>query len=136
MIRRYSELTRLGSYSERLSYLMLTQGVGMETFGFDRYLNQALYHSREWKDARRFVILRDNGMDIAIDGIPIVGRPVIHHMNPISEEQIIDRDPDIFNPEFLICVSHKTHNRIHYGFDSEDNALPIERSPGDTCPWR
>lgn len=135
MIRRYSELIELRTFLERFNYLKLTGSVGVSTFGFDRYLNQALYQSPEWKQARRDVILRDNGCDLGIEDFPL-DRALIHHMNPITVKQIENRDPIIFDKEFLITVSHNTHNAIHY---SDDSLLPhpiVERQPDDTLLWR
>lgn len=135
-IKRYSELKNIETFNGRFEYLKLGGVVGMETFGFDRYLNQALYKSKEWKRVREQIILRDNGCDLGIEGHDIIGRMlIIHHMNPITERQILDRDPIIFDPEFLILVSHKTHNAIHYGTEI-DQMLPMERTKNDTCPWR
>ena len=134
-IRRYSELIELPTFLERFNYLKLTSSVGVSTFGFDRYLNQALYQSTEWKQARRDVILRDNGCDLGIEDFPL-DRALIHHMNPITAKQIENRDPIIFDKEFLITVSHNTHNAIHY---SDDSLLPhpiVERQPDDTLLWR
>lgn len=135
IFRSYNELVTINSFEERFEYLKLGGGVGKETFGFDRYLNQIFYKSKEWKDIRREVILRDNGCDLGIEGRDIYKGIIIHHMNPITIEQIEQRDHDIFNPEFLICCSHNTHNAIHYG--SSDNLFkePIERKKGDTKLW-
>ena len=108
----------------------------METFGFDRYLNQALYTSPEWKRTRNYIIVRDNGCDLAVADRTITGRVIIHHLNPVSEEDIENRADWIFDPEFLICVSITTHNAIHYGDQSLLLHDPIVRSPNDTCPWR
>lgn len=134
-IRRYSELIELPTFLERFNYLKLAGSVGVSTFGFDRYLNQALYQSHEWKRVRRDIILRDNGCDLGIEDFPL-DRALIHHMNPITAKQIEDRDPIIFDKEFLITVSHNTHNAIHY---SDDSLLPhpiVERQPDDTLLWR
>ena len=137
-MKNYSELKKLKTYEERLDYLKLNGNVGIETFGFDRYLNQALYNSPEWKKARNTVLVRDNGCDLGITGMDINSHAIIHHMNPITEKQIEDRDPDIFNPEYLITVTHKTHNSIHYGNDNSIKGIDTnkERQPGDTCLWR
>lgn len=134
-IKCYSELIELKSFEERFEYLKLGGGVGRETFGFDRYLNQVFYNSREWQDVRRKVILRDNGCDLGIEGREIYKGIIIHHMNPITMEQIEQRDRDIFNPEFLICCTHNTHNAIHYG--NSDNLVkePVIRRKGDTTLW-
>lgn len=135
MIRSYKELRYLHTFEERFEYLKLGGGVGQQTFGFERYLNQVFYHSNEWKKVRQQVIVRDNGCDLGIFGREIERGIIIHHMNPITIEQIEDRDPDIFNPNFLICVSKLTHNAIHYS--DKDILLkdPIERSIGDTKLW-
>lgn len=137
-MKRYSDLKDLKTFKERFDYLKLGGQVGIETFGFDRYLNQALYTSPEWKRVRDFVITRDNGCDLGIAGRDINKRAIIHHMNPITESQIIHRDPDIFNPEYLITTTHKTHNAIHYGSEDllEGISEFVERKPNDTCPWR
>ena len=137
-MKSYSELKKLKTYEERLEYLKLKGNVGIETFGFDRYLNQSLYMSPEWKKARNKVLLRDNGCDLGIKGMDIDKHAIIHHMNPITEKQIEERDPEIFNPEYLITVTHKTHNSIHYGSDNSIKGIDAnkERQPGDTCLWR
>lgn len=135
IIRSYSELIKLYNFLDRFEYLKLSGSVGVETFGFDRYLNQALYSSPEWKKSRRNTILRDDGCDLGLEDYPL-NRALVHHMNPITAEQIENRDPIIFDEEFLITVSHNTHNAIHYG---DQTLLPqplIERMPGDTLLWR
>lgn len=135
-MKTYSELSRLETFEERFEYLKLKGSVGMDTFGFDRYLNQAFYNSYEWKRARNAVIARDLGCDLGVEGHDIYGKVIIHHMNPITEQDIIDRNPDIYNPEYLVCVSPLTHNAIHY---SDINLLPkgpVVRSANDTCPWK
>lgn len=135
-MRTYSELSKLKTFEERFKYLMIGGAVGSETFGFDRYLNQALYNSPEWKKVRNEVIIRDNGCDLGIEGYEINKRALIHHMNPITMKQVIDRDPDIFNPEYLITTVHDTHNAIHYGDESIlRNYILVERKPGDTRLW-
>lgn len=134
-IRRYSELKALKNFEDRYDYLKLGGEVGKETFGFDRYLNQMFYSLDEWKKARRIVILRDNGCDLGIPGYDISDKIIIHHMNPISSDDIIEHNPDIFNPDFLICTTHQTHNAIHYGDERLLPRLPIERLPGDTKLW-
>ena len=136
-MRTYTELKKLKTFEERYEYLKLKGSVGVETFGFDRYLNQALYTSPEWKKVRDTVLIRDNGCDLGIEGMDISSHAIIHHMNPITEKQIEERDPEIFNPEYLITVTHKTHNAIHYGdADQILRTNPIERKPNDTCPWK
>ena len=135
--RTYSELSKLKSFEERFDYLKLDGAVGEETFGFDRYLNQALYSSKEWKHIKNQVIIRDEGCDLGISGNKINRKAIIHHMNPITREQIENRDPEIFNPEYLITVSHSTHNAIHYSDkDLLARQAPVERKQGDTVPWR
>ncbi len=135
--RTYSDLSKLKSFEERFDYLKLDGAVGEETFGFDRYLNQALYSSKEWKHIKNQVIIRDEGCDLGISGNKINRKAIIHHMNPITREQIENRDPEIFNPEYLITVSHSTHNAIHYGDkDLLARQAPVERKQGDTVPWR
>ena len=135
-IRTYSELIQLPTFEERFDYLRLDGVVGKDTFGFDRYLNQQFYRSSEWKRIRNQVIVRDNGCDLGIDGFEIHGRILIHHMNPISIEDLQHVSDLLMNPEYLICVSHRTHNAIHYGDESLIATAPIERSQNDTCPWR
>lgn len=136
MTRSYSELARLGTYEERFDYLKLLGTPGRETFGFSRRVNQRFYQSKEWKRARDRVIARDMGYDMGFEGYPAGPRAIVHHMNPLVEEDILSGDPAILDPEFLILVSYDTHNAIHYG---SFNLLPqpvVERTPGDTTPWR
>ena len=135
-IKTYSELSRLLTFEERFGYLRLDGVVGKDTFGFDRYLNQQFYRSSEWKRIRNQVIVRDNGCDLGIDEYEIHGRILIHHMNPISIEDLQHVSDLLMNPEYLICVSHRTHNAIHYGDENLIVSAPIERSQNDTCPWR
>lgn len=136
--RCYKELSRLNTFEERYAYLKVTGEVGQATFGSDRYLNQVFYHSYEWKRVRQKVILRDQACDLGIDGHDIVSdyeNIYIHHMNPITIEQIENRDPDLLNPEYLICCSFDTHNAIHYGNEALLPKPLIERRPGDTKLW-
>ena len=136
IIRCYKELSRIDNYEERFRYLKLVGQVGESTFGFDRYLNQIIYSSRKWKQVRNAVIIRDEGRDMGVEGYEIQGRIVIHHMNPISVEDV-EKDSDfIYDPEFLICVSPITHNAIHYGDESLLPKGPVDRFPNDMCPWR
>ena len=135
-IRTYSQLKRLQTFEERYDYLKLGGVVGEDTFGFDRYMNQNFYRSREWKRVRDEVIMRDNGCDLGVDGYEIRGKILIHHMNPITSEDIHRVSDYLLNPEYLICVTHRTHNAIHYGDESLIVAAPIERTQNDTCPWR
>ena len=137
MNRTYSELITLPTFEERFKYLQLNGAVGRDTFGFDRYLNQYIYQrSQRWKSVRDKIIVRDNGCDLGVEGYSIYGRIIIHHMNPISVEDILSDRDWIFDPEFLICVSHRTHNAIHYGDESLLPQTLIERTKNDTCPWR
>ena len=135
-IRTYSQLKQLQTFEERYDYLKLGGVVGEDTFGFDRYLNQNFYRSREWKRVRDEVIMRDNGCDLGVDGHEIRGKILIHHMNPITSEDIHRVSDYLLNPEYLICVTHRTHNAIHYGDESLIITAPIERTQNDTCPWR
>lgn len=135
-MKTYSELIRLATFEERFRYLRLSGGVGYETFGFDRYLNQKFYASTEWKRVRDAVILRDNGCDLGVSDRIIGGKVLIHHMNPLTRDDILNRNDKLMNPEFLICVSHATHNAIHYGSEDLLVTTPPERKPNDTCPWR
>lgn len=135
--RCYNELIKLKTFEERFEYLKLGGKVGDITFGYDRYLNQTLYRSNDWKKARRDVIIRDEGCDLGIEDRIITGRVMVHHMNPISIEDIENRNPEIFNPDYLITVSYETHNAIHYGDEKLlMNSVPNERKPNDTCPWK
>lgn len=136
IIRAYSELIRIPTFAERFEYLRLDGQVGSETFGFDRYLNQRFYHSSEWRSVRDYIIARDLGCDLAMDGYEIYGRIYIHHMNPITQLDIVHSNADMLNPEYLICTTHNTHNAIHYGDMSSLAIGPIERRPNDTCPWK
>lgn len=136
IIRTYSELITLPTFMERYKYLRIGGTVGTDTFGFDRYLNQVFYKSEEWKSIRRHVIIRDCGCDLGIEGHEIHERILIHHINPISEEDILGRSDFLLNPEYLISTSHRTHNAIHYGDDSILIDTPLERRKNDTCPWK
>jgi len=135
MVRTFTELQKLKSFDERFEYLRLNGSVGRSTFGFDRYLNQILYRSRRWSRIRDKVIIRDNGCDLGLEDYPIIDHIVIHHMNPIRIKDIEENDNRIFDPEFLICVSYRTHQAIHYGDKSLLPSIPIERRPNDTSPW-
>lgn len=136
IIRTYSELIQLKTFEERFEYLKLDGIVGRETFGFDRYLNQMFYTSIEWKKFRRDIILRDNGCDLAIPGLDIVGKIFIHHLNPITKEDILNQTEYLMNPEFVICSSKLTHDAIHYGDSDLLPKGPVERKRNDTCLWR
>lgn len=135
-IRSYSDLCQLNSFKERYQYLKLDGIVGVETFGFDRYINQTFYTSAEWRSIRDFIIIRDGGCDLGIEGYEIQGRIYIHHINPILLKDIIVKSQLLLDPEYLICTSHQTHNAIHYGDENLLITAPIERSKNDTCPWR
>lgn len=135
-IRTYSELITLPTFEERFRYLQLNGKVGEDTFGFDRYLNQVFYRSHRWKEIRDQVIIRDNGCDLGVDGYEIHGKILIHHMNPITLRDI-ERESDLLmDPEYLISVTHNTHNAIHYSDEKLLVTAPIERMKNDTCPWR
>jgi len=136
IIRTYSKLITLNTFEDRYRYLNLNGIVGKETFGFDRHLNQIIYKSDEWKHCRNEIIIRDNGCDLGCEGFNIHGRILIHHINPITVEDIINRNPKVFDPENLIVTSHNTHLAIHYGDESMLILAPIERTKNDTCPWR
>lgn len=135
-IRTYSDLIQLPTFLERFNYLKLNGRVGEETFGYHRHLNQVFYRSAEWKRVRNQVILRDNGCDLGLSGYDIYGKILIHHMNPITVDDIRNRSDFLLNPEYLICVSHNTHEAITYGNDRLFGIESVERSPNDTCPWR
>ena len=135
-IRTYSQLKQFQTFEERYDYLKLGGVVGEDTFGFDRYMNQNFYRSREWKRVRDEVIMRDNGCDLGVDGHEIRGKILIHHMNPITSEDIHRVSDYLLNPEYLICVTHRTHNAIHYGDERLLVTAPIERTQNDTCPWK
>ena len=136
MIRTYSELIKLKTFKDRFEYLKLDGIVGEETFGFDRYMNQIFYKSREWTSVRRAVIIRDNGCDLGVEGYEIHGKILIHHMNPINLSDIVHKTDELLNPDYLITTVLSTHNAIHYGDASLLPALPIERRANDTCPWK
>ena len=135
-IRTYSELITIPTFEERFEYLKLNGSVGLETFGQDRYLNQILYNSPEWRRFRPEIIVRDNGCDLACEGYEIFGKILIHHINPITAKDILNRNPKVFDPENVITTVHNTHNAIHYGDENLLITAPIERNRNDTCPWR
>ena len=135
-IRTYSELITIPTFEERFEYLKLNGSVGLETFGHDRYLNQILYNSPEWRRLRPEIIVRDNGCDLACEGYEIFGKILIHHINPITAQDILNRNPKVFDPENVITTVHNTHNAIHYGDKNLLITEPIERSRNDTCPWK
>lgn len=134
-IRRYTELRRLVTFEERYEYLKIGGEVGASTFGFDRWLNQRFYTSVEWKHARQMVIFRDNGCDLGVRGFEIHRGLLIHHMNPITPEDIRRSESWLFDPEYLITTSLRTHNAIHYGDESQLPRAPVERKAGDTKLW-
>lgn len=135
-IRTYSELITLPTFEERYRYLKLGGRVGEETFGFDRYINQIFYQSDEWKSIRDFVIVRDGGCDLGMPDREIHARILVHHMNPIRQEDILRRSKFLLDPEYLICTIKNTHDAIHYGDENLLILAPIERTKNDTCPWR
>jgi len=135
MIKTYTDLSRLRTFEERFHYLKLGGAVGASTFGFDRYLNQEFYRSSLWKRARNDVIARDYGCDLGVNGREIFDRVYVHHMNPMVVDDIKHSNVDILDPEYLISVTHTTHNAVHYG---DERLLPrglVVRRPGDTKPW-
>lgn len=134
--KRYSDLIKYKTFMERFNYLKMQGRVAEETFGLERQLNQTLYRSPEWKKVRRDILVRDSGCDLGIDGREISDQPIIHHINPITVKDILERNECLFDPENLITVSKMTHNAIHYG---DENLMQMdiqERRPGDTCPWK
>lgn len=135
-IKTYSELISIPTFIERYRYLRIGGSVGKETFGYDRYLNQMLYRSDEWRYFRNGIIIRDNGDDLACPGFEICGNVLIHHINPITVNDVLNRDPKIFDEENVISTSLNTHNAIHYGDESLLIVAPIERTKNDTCPWK
>lgn len=136
-MRSYSELIKLPTFEERFEYLRLDGEVGKDTFGFDRYINQSFYRCGEWKNVRDQVIIRDQGCDLGIPDRQLFDHIIIHHMNPVTREDLINKRDALMDPEYLICVSNATHNAIHYG--DEKQLVPthlVERRPNDTCPWK
>ena len=132
----YTELSKLTTFNERFNYLKLDGIVGEETFGYDRILNQLLYKSKKWRKVRDEVLIRDNGGDLGLEDYPINGRAIIHHMNPVTVEDVLNDKPEIFDPEYLITVSNSTHNAIHFSNENNLQKDPIERTQNDTCLWR
>ena len=136
-IRTYEELSKLKTFEERYEYLKLDGSVGEETFGYDRYLNQQFYkYDPDWKKIRDEVIFRDNGCDLGIEGREINGLILVHHMNPITKDDILNRSEYLLNPNYLITTIKSTHDAIHYGSSDLLMKDPIVRSKNDTCPWR
>lgn len=136
IIRTYTELMKLKTFEERYRYLKLVARVGEETFGFDRYLNQQFYHSQEWKSIRNEIIIRDSACDLGIIGREMSKGIIIHHMNPITKDDLVHQTDFLLNPDYLICTSKKTHSAIHYGDESLLFDSLTERTKDDTCPWR
>lgn len=135
--KSYFELSQLETFEERFEYLKLDGEVAHSIFGGHRYLNQAFYQSEPWKKVRRQVILRDNGCDLGIDGHEIGSKLLVHHINPITVEHLLDRDPCLLDPNNLVCVSENTHQMLHYGnAEGLDRVEPVVRKPNDTCPWK
>ena len=135
-IKNYTELIKLKNFIDRFEYLKLDGTVGKDTFGFERYLNQGFYHSAEWRAIRDQVIARDLGCDLGIDGYEIHGRNYIHHLNPITADDIQKITDYLLDPEYLICTTHETHNALHFGDASLLVTEPVVRTPFDTCPWK
>lgn len=135
-IRTYSELITIPTFEERYNYLKLNGIVGKETFGYDRYLNQLLYRSSDWRSFRDRIIIRDNGCDLACEGFELQSRIIIHHIDPITVEDIINKHPKVFDPENVVSTSHNTHLAIHYGDKNLISIGPINRYKNDTCPWK
>lgn len=135
-IKTYSELCKLQTFEERYEYLKIGGIVGEDTFGSERYINQMLYKMPEWRKTRRDVIIRDKGNDLGMDGYEIVGKVMVHHINPITVDDIINRLDYVLDPEYLISSSFMTHQAIHYGSKDLLPEEPIERFKNDTCPWR
>jgi hypothetical protein len=134
-MRTYTELSRLDDLDSRFDYLSLRSEVGFASFGYDRFMNQRFYHSREWRTVRNFVIVREDGCEMGLPDYPIRGVPQIHHMNPLSTEDFELGTPNLLDPEFLVAVSHKTHNAIHFGDRTQLPRSPIARTAGDTRLW-
>lgn len=135
IIRTYEDLIKIDSFEDRFEYLKLSGAVGEDTFGFDRWLNQIFYKSKEWRRIRDEVIVRDMGHDLAHEDYPIKGKVIIHHMNPIFLDDLVDRTEFLLDPSYLICTSHNTHNAIHFGDQNLLPKKPILRRPGDTKLW-
>ena len=135
-IRTYSELIKFDTFEKRFEYLKVNGKVGEDTFGFDRYLNQVFYRSKEWKHIRDQIIFRDNGCDLGVEGYDIYGKIIIHHINPIVIDDLRHNSEFLLDPEYLICTTLSTHNAIHYGDCNLISSSPIERKLNDTCPWK
>lgn len=135
MMKTYTEALKYATFEDRFNYLKLSGDVGQDTFGFDRWLNQNFYRSDLWRGIRDTVIIRDGGFDLAMDGYLITDKIIIHHINPITKSDILNQTDLLLNPDYLICVSHRTHNALHYGDISILAVDPVERKPGDTKLW-
>lgn len=135
-IKTYSQMCKFATFEERFEYLKIGGEVGIETFGFERYLNQSFYHSVEWRNIRDKIILRDNGCDLGMEGYEVSDRAIIHHINPISKYDIVNHTDILLNPEYLVLVSKRTHDAIHYSDESLLHEAFVERTKNDTCPWR
>lgn len=135
-MKTYHELIQLSTFEERFEYLKLNDKVGKDTFGFDRIINQNFYRSKRWKVIRDRIIVRDNGCDLGVEGCHIYGKILIHHMNPIRLDDILEETDFLLNPDYLICTTLDTHNAIHYGDTNRLSINPIQRLKNDTCPWR
>lgn len=136
MVKTYSEMMLLPTFEERFEYLKCGGSIGVQTFGGHRYLNQILYRSSEWKSFKRRVILRDNGYDLGCEDVPIIGYVYVHHINPLSIEDVMERKPCVFDMENVISTSFETHNAIHYESEIPKQIIPVTRKENDTCPWR
>lgn len=136
IIRTYSELIRIPTFKERFEYLSIGARLGDRTFGSKRFLNQDFYHSSTWRDLRDYLIVRDRACDLAHPDWPIMGKVIIHHINPITDADFSEMNNSLLDPENLVCVSHKTHNAIHYGDVNQLSKAYIDRKPNDTCPWK
>lgn len=137
IIRTYSELVQLPTFMERYQYLKLSGSIGISTFGFDRYLNQMFYsNDPEWIELKNHIMIRDNGFDLGVEDYPIQRRPMVHHMNPITPDDIRCRTSYLLDPEYLILTQLSTHNAIHYGNESLLPTTLVVRRPNDTCPWK
>jgi hypothetical protein len=134
-IRTYSDLVKLQTFEDRYKYLKLNGIVGSSTFGFDRWLNQVLYKTTRWKKSRNDVIIRDNALDLGVDGYDIYDKILVHHMNPITIQDVEDNNSIIYDPEYLICTSLKTHNAIHFGDEKQLVETVVVRRKNDTAPW-
>src|SRR5215469_161466 len=135
MTKSYTELSRLVTFEERYAYTRVHSSIGLATFGFDRWMNQAFYTSREWRHVRQVVIARDCGRDLGVEGYELAGSVAIHHLNPITVEELKRGEAAVLDPEYLISVSHLTHNAIHFGRELPRRATVVQRRPGDTKLW-